>query len=237
MRAIILAAGRGRRMQNLTDQIPKALLSVRGKPLIDSALETLGLAGIDEVAIVTGYKANLVQRLAIVRSFHNERWESTQMVYSLWLAKEWLSQAPTIVCYSDILFSEVTIQKLVEAPGEIVVSNNVNWQEVWSKRFADPLLDAETFKRNKDGFLTEIGKKPNSLNEIQGQYMGLIKFTPSGWKSFENFLDGLPVERLKKIDMTSALNDSLNNGVRVGTVDIAEPWFEFDSQEDLESYT
>ena len=66
MKAIILAAGRGSRMQNLTQKQPKCLVNLRGKALLDWQLEALRAAGISEIAIVTGYKRELLANRGLV---------------------------------------------------------------------------------------------------------------------------------------------------------------------------
>jgi choline kinase len=236
MKALILAAGRGRRMGQLTSDAPKALLKVGHIPLLRHALNALSAAGIKEVGIVTGYQAELLAWPEFSRRFHNGDWETTNMVYSLNCAREWLASGETLVCYSDILFQPATILRLMQTPGDLAIANNLNWREVWSKRFQDPLSDAETFKKNSEGKLVEIGMKPKTMDDIQGQYMGLLKFTAQGWERVARFLDSLPKERFAKIDMTSTLNELLNLGLPIASADISEPWFEFDSEEDLRVY-
>ena len=87
MKAIILAAGRGSRMKDLTDERPKCLVELRGKPLLEWQLEALREAGINEIAIVTGYKRELLVNRGLTE-FHNPRWAETQMVSSLACAEE-----------------------------------------------------------------------------------------------------------------------------------------------------
>ena len=70
MKAIILAAGRGSRMKKLTDELPKCLVELRGKTLLDWQLEALRAAGITEIAIVTGYKREMLTNRGMF-DFHN----------------------------------------------------------------------------------------------------------------------------------------------------------------------
>ena len=60
----------------------------------------------------------------------------------------------------------------------------INWLALWERRFGDPLLDAETFRLSSDGSLLEIGNKPRNVEEVEGQYMGLLRFSPEGWTEF-----------------------------------------------------
>ena len=62
MKGLILAAGRGRRMMSLTESVPKCLLEIDGKPLLQRQIEAMKEAGISEIAIVTGYKSNLLKK-------------------------------------------------------------------------------------------------------------------------------------------------------------------------------
>ena len=103
MRAIILAAGRGSRMKSLTDERPKCLVELRGKPLLEWQLWALRDAGINEIAIVTGYKRELLAERGLVE-FFNPRWAETNMVSSLACAEAWLVADTCIVSYADIFY-------------------------------------------------------------------------------------------------------------------------------------
>ena len=180
MKAIILAAGRGSRMKSLTDERPKCLVELRGKPLLEWQLESLRAAGISDIAVVTGYKRELLAERGL-SEFHNPRWAETNMVSSLACAESWLQGEPCIVSYSDIFYSPVAVQSLINSDATLAVTYDPNWLQLWTERFGDPLLDAETFRLTAAHTLAEIGNKPQSVDDVQGQYMGLLRFTPEGW--------------------------------------------------------
>ena len=73
-------------------------------------------------------------------------------------------------------------------------------------RSDDPLADTETFQLNSDQTVKLIGTRPESLEEIEGQYKGVLRFTHPGWKTFANFTATLPPSTLREISMTSVLN-------------------------------
>lgn len=235
MKAIILAAGRGSRMGDLTSNAPKCLTMLAGKPLIEWQLEALRGAGVAQIGVVRGYMADKIACQGI-STFENPRWAETNMVMSLACARSWLDDSDCIVSYSDIVYPEATVRKLAAASGDLAITYDVNWRALWSERFADPLTDAETFLTDERGILTEIGGRAGSLDEIKGQYMGLLKFSPSAWRKVEGILDDLPVEVQNKLDMTSLLKRLINGGVRINTVPITAPWFEVDNEADLELY-
>ena len=236
MKAIILAAGRGSRMKNLTDERPKCLVELHGKALLEWQLEGLRKAGIREVGIVTGYKRELLKEWNL-EEFYNARWAETQMVSSLMCASKWLQQGPCIVSYSDIFYDTSAVQKLIESSADIAVTYDPNWLELWVNRFGDPLLDAETFQVNTDGTLAEIGNKPKTLEEVRGQYMGLLRFTTVGWKQLEFLLKSLCMDGKDKMHMTRALQMILDHGkLPISAIPINSSWGEIDSGEDLNVY-
>lgn len=236
MKAIILAAGRGSRMKDLTEERPKCLVELRGKSLLDWQLEALRVAGVKEIAIVTGYKRELLAKGELVE-FHNARWADTNMVSSLACADQWLKSEPCIVSYSDIFYGPAAVQSLIANSGCLAVTYDPNWLKLWEKRFGDPLLDAETFRLQADGTLSEIGKKPQSISEVQGQYMGLLRITPKGWAEIVRIRSNLLAQQCDKMHMTGTLQQVIEAGrIHVFAVPYIGEWGEVDSPSDLVAY-
>ena len=230
MKAIILVAGRGSRMGTLTDEKPKCLLEVYGKPLIEHQIEALEKAGIKEIALVTGYKSELLNNYG-THHFHNAKWAETNMVYSLLCAKEWLDRSDCIVSYADIYYASKVIKDLVSCPDDIAIAYDPNWLELWSKRFEDPLDDAETFRIDSNNYLLEIGQKPKTVEEIQGQYMGLLKF---GNGVFEQLIKNDKHKlSLDKISMTLFLSLIIKNQIKILCIPNRQFWMEYDNSYDL----
>lgn len=236
MKAIILAAGRGSRMKSLTEERPKCLVELRGKALLDWQVEALRAAGITEIALVTGYKRELLANRGLVE-FHNARWAETNMVSSLACAQDWLQAEPCIVSYSDIFYSPSAVKSLMSCTASLAVTYDANWLELWTQRFSDPLLDAETFRLTPRHTLAEIGNKPQSIDEVQGQYMGLLRFTPEGWAEVMRIRSDLTPEQCDKMHMTGTLQRVVEaNRLEVAAIPYTDEWGEVDSAEDLASY-
>jgi len=236
MKAIILAAGRGSRMKKLTDERPKCLVEVKGKTLLDWQLVALREAGINQIAIVTGYKRELLAGRGL-KEFYNARWAETNMVSSLAYAQEWLQAEPCIVSYSDIFYSAQAIKSLINSESTLAVTYDKNWLDLWKQRFDDPLLDAETFRLNSDNTLAEIGNKPKTVEEVQGQYMGLLQFTPQSWDEILRIRTKLSSAECDRIHMTGALQKVIEAGrVPIEAVPYELTWGEIDSADDLMAY-
>ena len=233
MKAIILAAGRGSRMKDLTDERPKCLVELRGKALLDWQLEALRAAHVTEIAIVTGYKRELLANRGLIE-FHNARWAETNMVSSLVCAQDWLEAEPCIVSYSDIFYGPEAVQSLMTCAASLAVTYDPNWLELWTQRFGNPLLDAETFRLTPENNLVEIGNKPTSVDEVQGQYMGLLRFTPEGWAELQRIRSGLTSEQCDKMHMTGTLQKVIEaRRIAITAVPYNGKWGEVDSAEDL----
>jgi len=234
MKAIILAAGRGSRMGNATSDLPKCRTIFRGKELIQWQLEALRGAGIQEIAIVRGYLAETFE--FDLTYFDNISWAETNMVMSLAAASEWLESDDCIVSYSDIVYSQNAVSRLKKSDSELAITYDPNWLKLWSLRFQDPLSDAETFRLNR-GCVIEIGQHTSSIDEIEGQYMGLLKLSPNGWKTIESFIGDHEEKDQHQMDMTMLLQGLIEEGTKISAVPIADEWFEIDSQDDLAAYT
>ena len=231
-RAIILAAGRGSRMGGLTEAAPKGLVSLGGKPLVQWQLDALHGAGVSEVAIVRGYRGELFDSFD-AHAFKNPRWSETNMVRTLTCAAQWLREGPVLVSYADIVYPASTAAALADASGEIVVASNTRWRELWEARFDNPLSDAETFRTDGEGRLLEIGGRAATLDEIEGQYMGLLRFTPGAWEGVERALEVLGADRADRLDMTGLISRMIADGAEVRTVWVDGQWYEIDTESDL----
>lgn len=236
MRAIILAAGRGSRMGNLGSERPKCLIEIGGKPLIERQIAALRRGGVDEIGVVRGYRAEKID-FAGLQYFYNERWAETNMVMSLAEASSWLHAGPVIVSYADIFYRNELVYDLANAPGPLVIAYDREWRRLWSRRFIDPLGDAETFRIDASGQLLEIGGKTTQIEDIEGQYMGLLKFTPSAWSSVESLLGKIDAPDREAMDMTALLRRLIaTNKIPINTVGTDGQWGEIDNSEDVALY-
>jgi L-glutamine-phosphate cytidylyltransferase len=236
MRALILAAGRGSRMGTLGDNRPKCLLELDGRPLLDRQLAALRRGGADEIGIVRGYRADMLN-VPDVTYFENKRWAETNMVMSLVAAAPWLRSAPVIVSYADIFYRGALVRGLASAPGRLVISYDRAWRSLWMRRFSDPLSDAETFRIDAFGGLLEIGGKTGKIEDIEGQYMGLLKFTPTAWTAIEALLATLDQPARDRLDMTGLLRRLLaGKTIPISTFGTDGQWGEIDNPADVDLY-
>lgn len=235
MRGLILAAGRGRRLGAVGEGRPKCLVPVAGRPLLEWQRQALEGAGIVERAIVGGYRAEQLPRAGWT-SFVNPRWEETGVVASLRAASAWLLDKPCVVSYADIVYGPEVIAALRDTPGDVAITSYADWRALWTARFPEPLLDAETFEADPDGCLLTIGARPRHLDEIQGQFMGLVKLTPAGFERIVRHLEEVGPEAADRLDMTALLRGLIQAGYPVHSRSVNGFWYEIDNASDLELF-
>ena len=236
MKSIILAAGRGSRMGKLTDMLPKCMLTLKGEPLIHWQIRALADANINKIAVVCGYQKHAVQADGISEKIDNPRWYQTNMVRSLMYADAWLKSDICIVSYGDIFYESSGVATLLDCDADIAITYDLKFEVLWKTRQENPLNDLESFRVDGKGMLVTIGGQPQSIAEIQGQYMGLLKFTPDGWKQAVKYLNRLSEDKIDKLDMTSLLQGLIEKDVPVKTIPYDGTWGEVDTVGDLELY-
>lgn len=231
-KAVILAAGRGRRMGKLTADRPKAALVVGDHALIDWQIAALQAAGVEEIAVVTGHGANALAGRGVTY-IHNPNWASGTQVETLLCARDWIGQEPVIVSYGDILYHPCAALALLERPGDIVIAYDADHRWLWKKRFGNWLKDSETFVLGPGQVLAEIGAKPTDIEAVDGQFMGLMLFTPTGLATLaRHYRAGDPAEQ-KRMDFTRLLSELIAASARIDTAANLAPWMEIDGTRDL----
>ena len=184
LKVILLVAGEGKRLRPYTLDRPKCMVEIDGVSLIDRQLAVLKAEGLDDIVMIGGYKADMLKREGIKLKI-NPRYYETNMVWTLFSAEDEL-EGDVIVSYGDIVYSREILQELLKSKADIAVTIDKEWESYWRARNEDPLDDAETLKLREDGTISEIGQKPKSLEEIEGQYMGLMKLSAIGVKQIKD---------------------------------------------------
>lgn len=246
IKSIILAAGQGTRLHPLTENKPKCMVELFGKPLIQHQIDVLQKCGISDISIVVGYLGETIN-LPNVNIYKNLDYENTNMLETLFCAKSKLTNS-VIVSYGDIIFEEKVLNALINSKDDISIIVDENWRQFWSLRFENPLDDAESLIIDNSKHISEIGQKTDKSENIQAQYIGLMKFSGEGLskikKMYENFKElsktgpnpvnhDLPFEKSYFTDFLQAL---INRGCKLKSVPIKGGWLELDSINDYELY-
>jgi L-glutamine-phosphate cytidylyltransferase len=242
IRALILAAGQGTRLEHLVNDKPKALVELLGKSLLDRQVGVLNSANVTDIHIVAGYHAQKIQKLGFNCSI-NPNFASSNMVTSLFCALPFMKQTgDLIISYGDIIYQLENLEKVIDSDADISIMVDKGWRQYWELRFNDPLTDAESLILNDDNNIMQLGKKTQIYSDIQGQYTGLIKIRSNKVEEFIDFYKQLDRQKTydgKSFDnmyMTSFLQSLIDAKWKVQAVNVNHGWLEVDTVSDLELY-
>lgn len=239
MKVIILAAGKGTRLMPLTRNKPKCMVELNEKPLLEYQLDLFAKFNITDLTVVAGYQEEKINYKQI-KKIINPDYDSTNMVSTLFCAHRLFDGKDDIlISYGDIIYNEDVLKSIIESDEDISVVIDKDWKAYWSERMQNPLEDAETLKINKAGYIEELGKKPTTYDEIQGQYIGLIKIKKEVSIKIKDYYENLDKagtydgNNYLNMYMTSFLQMLANDGYNLYPVYIRNGWMEVDQASDL----
>jgi choline kinase len=242
MRVIILAAGQGTRLRPFTNDRPKCLVELQGRPLLHRQLEVLHSAGLTDIALVGGYRADCLEGHG-VKVLHNPRFAETNMVSTLFCAQEWMVEGEDLlIAYGDIIYERSVLNSVLTTDAPLAIAIDREWRRFWAIRMDNPLADAETLKLDSNNCIIELGKKPKDYSEVQGQYMGLIKVRADQVSAFCDAwhnLDRTVTRDGKDFDnmyMTTFLQHLIDTGWIARAAFTDNGWLEVDTVDDLNQY-
>jgi choline kinase len=239
-RVIHLAAGQGTRLRPLTNDRPKPLVELGEKSLLERNVETLNSIDITDQIVVTGYKPDRIRDLGF-ETVHNDVYDETEMIYSLFCAADTFpshGEGDLLISYGDIIYEEHVVKSLLSCDAPLCVVVDTDWQKLWDVRFDDPLSDAETLKLDDDRRIQEIGGDPDTYDDIESQYIGLLKMRNDHLERFVSAYEELDKQQdgFVSIDSTAFLQRLIDDGWKLQAVPISGSWLEVDSVSDLRQY-
>lgn len=217
-KAVILAAGKGTRMKELTDEIPKPMLQVRGKPVLLHIIDGLRAAGVTDFCIVVGYKAEVVEQFFGDGSHLGIRVTYVRQVVQdgtgrvVELAKEFAGPDPFILSYGDILIAPENYNRLAALNDcDAIVSVKHNPAEV--AKGGCVVVD-EQFR------LTDLIEKPAGKAPSPWYNAGVYAFRPSIF----DFTARLQLSPRGEYELTDAIRDLAKSGALVQAVELRGDW-------------
>ncbi len=246
-KAIIVAAGRGRRLGHETDDIPKCMVKVGGRPILHWQLRALTSAGVDDLLLVRGYLGSRIDGGAHrLRFVENPDWANNNILASLMCAGAELDTG-FYFSYSDIVFApRVVAQLAAEADrADIALVVDRRWRDAYEGRTEHPVDEGEV-ARVERGLVTRVGKRSLPAEEAAGEFIGLAHVSPRGAAALRAVWEralrdgGLEAPfglapNLRQAYLTDALNALADAGTPLAAVLIDGGWREIDTGQDLAS--
>lgn len=242
MKAIIIGAGRGSRLRHLTDEIPKTLVPILGRPMLDSILEALAHGGFQrsDVIFICGYRAEVIkERYPDLTYVENRDWENNNILGSLLCAREHL-QGGFVSTYADIVYRPEIVADLVRSPHDLTLACDTDWRRRYVGRSQHPESDAEKMRAEGERVVELSRRIPG--DRASGEFIGVMKASAAGAARLiaafdearqgfagKEFREGRSFEKAYLIDLLARM---LEAGEPMHRVDTDGGYMEIDTLED-----
>jgi L-glutamine-phosphate cytidylyltransferase len=241
MKAIIIGAGRGKRLRHFTEEIPKPLVPILGRPMLDGVLEAIELAGLSDTVFICGYLGEVIRaRYPELGYIENADWQNNNILFSLLCAREHLHEG-FVSSYADIVYRPEAMKAAVESPHDITLVCDTAWRRRYEARSEHPETDAEKVRGEGD-LLVEISRTIEPAR-ASGEFIGVMKMTPAGVKQFlaafddargryaddEAFVEGRTFKKAYLIDLLQRMQQA---GTPIHAAWVDGGYMEIDTTED-----
>ena len=250
-RAILIAAGRGKRLGVHTEEIPKCMVQVGAKPILGWVWDAFRAAGVEELVVIRGYRGDVLERF--VRGLvpdatfvDNPEWQTNNVLLSLACARPYLDR-PCLISYSDIIFTPAVARAAAESPAELGLVIDREFRTIYEGRTQHPLEEGEVADLMPDGSVARVGKRALPPADAVGEFIGLTKLGARGVATVARGLDALahrfdgrdhePFQRAatyRNAYLTDLWQQLIDTGVRLDPVLIQGSWREIDTEQDLD---
>ena len=242
MKAIVLAAGEGSRMSQLTQNIPKPLLDINGKSIIERQLSSLKQNGILDIIIVTGphHEKFNFKNVVCVNDLDYKKHDT---LGSFMTARDYMNDE-IITTYADQIFEEKILKSMTEFTGDIGIAVDLDWEKNYVNRDQHPKSEAENVLINGNEIL-ELRKNISECkeNEKIGECLGLMKFSRKALKVFLDKYSELETSHkgkfhdapsLEKALISDMLQELIDSEINVEPIYVSGKWCEIDTPQDLQ---
>lgn len=252
--AIIIAAGFEPALLPLIKDRPKAMLDIRGRTLLERQIEILNACNIKDIVVVRGYRKDAFT-LTTPRYYDNDEYADTGEVYSLFRAEPEL-RGRVVVLYSDVLFDQGILEKLLKAEGDVNVVVDRAWYDhernglVPQRPYEDLVVTEQApnggYRYLSGGSNARILRVGHDLprEECDGEFIGLLMLSPEGCEAVRRVYGEAcrqdrdrpfgEASRLQHAKLTDLFQHLIDAGVDIHGVDIYKGWTEIDTFEDYQ---
>ncbi|MFH1850925.1 MAG: phosphocholine cytidylyltransferase family protein [Candidatus Neomarinimicrobiota bacterium] len=241
LRAVILAAGKDKHLFPLTESIPKALLDIKGKTILQWQVEMLRSAGITDIAVVRGFQKDRIDYPGL-QYYDNDDYQTSGSLVSLFSALEFI-QKETVVIYGDILFDGEILKKLAESPDHTTLVIDRGWKQHYQdSREAHPNPpELVSITETDNALRVDAVTTEASDSEAVTEFIGLAKLSSHAAESLREacdyygtdpeapFHDALQIRTASFIDFIQEL---IRRGEKIVGLDIWRTWIDVDTFED-----
>ncbi|HHJ19387.1 MAG TPA: phosphoenolpyruvate mutase [Gammaproteobacteria bacterium] len=237
VQAIVLAASRGEELGDLTEDKPKAMVDIAGKPLLAHIIGAYNAVGIKNIYVVRGYHKEKIA-LPNIRYIDNDDYIHTGELVSLHRALEVADdEKDLIISYGDVLFNKYIPQMLSDNKDDYVIVVDTNWRDSANRnRMADYVSCSIPNSRKAFSSKVSLSKISEDMreHEIDGEWMGFLKVTCSRLSEFKSIVSRL-VDSNPKAKLPELLTELVQCKNNISVIYTTGHWLDIDSLDDVVS--
>jgi choline kinase len=234
-----------------TDEVPKCMVEIGGKPILGWVWDALAAAGVTELVVIRGYRADVLEtfvRGLVPRSVFvdNTEWETNNVLLSMATARAYFDR-PTYVMYSDIIFTRAVAAAAAASTAEIGLVIDREFRSIYDGRTEHPLDEGEVSDLLPDGTVARVGKRALPPADAVGEYIGLARLGARGATIVGRTLDQLAqryagredesfqrAARYRNAYQTDLWQQLIDSGIPIEPIMIDGQWREIDTGQDLD---
>lgn len=230
--AIILAASQGERLGELTRDIPKTLLKIGKKTILDTQIDGFNQVGIKKITVVRGFGKEKIQA-GHIETIDNKDHAETKELYSLYLAREELKEN-TVISYGDIVYKSYILNELLNDQNDITLIVDADYER--NGDYRDYTKTDRPYSKKDFYGAVKFEKMSNRLDdeEINGEFIGLWKVNEKGAEIVKTTLERLAAhDNFKELRMSDLFNE-VSKETSIAVKYIKGSWLDIDSIVDLQ---
>jgi|TARA_X000001036_G_scaffold432825_1_gene469382 L-glutamine-phosphate cytidylyltransferase len=231
MKCIILAAGKGTRIPQITKKKPKCLITINKISILKRQINFLKRLGINDIIVVNGYKKNQIN-FKNIKYITNKNFENNEQLESLFTANKELN-SDLIITFADTIYDfSVLKQLLLSRKKEIILGVDRNWKKRYKFRYDHPYSQADKVRINKKGEVKIIGKQMK-LKDTNAEFLGILRLSKKGCQIFiKNFKILQKKMDTKKLQIHHFIQYLIKNDKKICTCNIEGQFMEIDTFND-----
>lgn len=239
MKALVIAAGLGSRLKPYTNNLPKSLVLIGKKTILESQLDIYKSLKIKDLNLIVGYKREKF-RLKKLNYFINKDYKKNNILESLFFAKKKLN-GNCIISYSDIIFKKSVVKKLMKSKDDVSIVVDENWKKAYKGRTMHPVSQAENVLFDRQNFLKRAGKNIKAT-ESDAEFIGMIKLNLQGCRLFKKYFKiakklyknkkFFNAKNIQKAYLTDFFNFLIERKIKIRCIKIKNNWMEIDTIQD-----
>jgi choline kinase len=240
MKAIIIAAGSGKRISKDFAELPKALIQVNDISIISRQISLFKKNGIDEIIVISGPGKEKFT-MTDVTYVNDQKFEEHDILGSLMEARDHIF-GDVIITYSDIIFEDLILKKILQTNLDIGIAVDLDWKKAYEDRKSHPISEAENVLFDNSRNILEIRKNIQNSNLETGEFLGITKLSNNGCKLLLKRYDEIrndnnsqfhDAKSLTKAYLIDMIQELIESKIEVKPIFISGKWCEIDTIDDL----